>query len=228
MLTVIAARRSGGLFSPALSREERGPAEIFYLKNARALKKLKKAGRKNVLIAPTLSEQTAPYARVYEGDSGAESQLPRILAALTPLPVGELYISAGIERAAQIIERCSGCARLFTVITKETGGQELFDRLYFDKGVILRRVTSPGSRVGATALCLTENGRSAPGVISLDLNRLGRLKFYGGPLDFLEEEHGLSPTAELYAFASLPLPDRGKISKDHGDKIFYLDTEMIL
>lgn len=228
MLKVVAARKSGGLFSPAVSREERSPAEILYLKNSRCLKKLKKTGPEHVLIAPTFSEQAAPYARVYEGGNAAEAQLPRILAGLAALPVGELYISAGIERAAEIIGRCSGCARLFTVITKETGGQELFDRLYFDKGIILRRVAAPGSRVGATALCLTENGRSAPGVISVDLNRLGRLKFYGGPLDFLEEELGIAPTAELYAFAGLSLPEKGKISKDHGDKIFYLDTGTIL
>ncbi len=227
MLTVVAARKSGGVFSPALIREERGPAEVFYLKNAQALKKLKKLGPKRAVAAPSAAELVGPAAKVWEGGSESEIRLPQILAGLAKLPVGELYLFTGVERAAELIERCSGCARLFTVVTGETGGQELFDKLYFDRGVILRRVQSPASRVGATALSLTETGRTAPGVLSVDLTRLGRLKFYGGPLDPLEEE-GLSPTAELYALAGLPLPENGVISKEHGDKILYLDTGTIL
>ena len=227
MLTVVAARKSGGVFSPALIGEERGPAEIYYLKNDKALKKLKKLGPKCAAVAPSAAELAGPLAQAWEGGSEAESRLPQILAGLAALPVGELYLFTGVKRAAELIERCSGCARLFTVVTGETGGQELFDRLYFESGVILRRVRSPASRVGATALCLTETGRSAPGVLSVDLTRLGRLKFYGGPLDPLEEE-GLPPTAELYALAGLPLPEKGSISKEHGDKILYLDTGTIL
>lgn len=229
MLAVIAARRSGGVFSPSLSHEDRGTAEIFYLKNRRALKKLKKLGRGRTLIAPSANEIAAGLGRQYVGDIGfALKQLPRVLAGLAELPVGELYLSMSAARAAEIIDICSGCAKLFTVVTRESGGQELFDGLYFNKGVIMRRVTTPGSRVGATALCVTENGRTPPGVMSLDLNRLGRLRFYGGPLDFLEAEQELSPTAELYEFAGLPLPDKGRISKDYGDKILYLDTGTIM
>ena len=229
MLTVIAARKTGGVFSPSLALEDRGTAEIFYLKNRRSLKKLKKLGLEKALSAPSASEMTAGMTRQFVGDQNfAIRQLPRIMAGLAELPVGELYLSMKVARAAEIIDICAGCAKLFTVVTRETGGQELFDGLYFDKGVIMRRVSTPASRVGATALCLTENGRTPPGVMSLDLNRLGRLSFYGGPLDFLEAEHGISPTAELYELAGLPLPEKGRISKDYGDKILYLDTGTIM
>ena len=229
MLTVLAARNSGGVFSHSLSLERRGGAEIAYLKNRRALKKLRKLSPGRVLVAPSAAEITEGLTRQFVGDNNfALRQLPRIMAGLAALPVGELYLSMGVVRAAEIIDICSDCAKLFTVVTRETGGQELFDDLYFEKGVILRRVSSPGSRVGTTALCITENGRTPPGVLSLDLNRLERLRFYGGPLDFLEEEQGISPTAELYEFAGLPLPENGEISRDYGEKILYLDTDAIM
>ncbi len=224
MLTVVAARKSGGVFSPALRLESREAADIFYFKNLRALKKLRKKGVEKAALAASAREMAGDSARVFAPEgAGALAQLPRILSGLARLPVGELYLSMSPERAAEIIGLCPDCAKLFTVITAETGRQEVFDRLYFERGIILRRLRSPCSRVGATALCVTDGGRAVPGVASLDLGRINRLKFYGGPLDFLEEEHELPPTAELYAFAGLPLPDSGMISKDYGDKILYLD-----
>ena len=224
MLTVLAARKPGGVFSPAPRQESRGDAEIYYLKNLRSLKRLQKKGVTRAALAPSLHGAAGERASAYvpEGTE-AIGRLPHILRGLASLPVGELYLSMAPERAAEIIGLCSDCAKLFSVITRETGKQEVFDRLYFDRGIILRRLSTPASRIGATALCVTEDGRTPPGVMSVDLRRIDRLKFYGGPLDFLEEELGLSPTAELYAFAGLPLPRRGKISKDHGDKILYLD-----
>ena len=229
MLTVIAARKTGGIFTPPVSLEERKGTEIFYIKNRRSLKKLRKLGLGKALVAPSAVELASGLTRQFMGDNNyALNQLPRIMEGLAALPVGELYLSMKVARAAEIIDICADCAKLFTVVTRETGGQELFDGLYFEKGIIMRRVTTTGSRVGATALCITENGRTPPGVMSLDLNRLERLRFYGGPLDFLEEEQKISPTAELYQFAGLPLPEKGKISKDYGDKILYLDMRVIM
>lgn len=229
MLTVLAARKSGGVFSPALESESRGETDIFYLKNKRALKKLKKRGLQRAVLASSAGEIAGGEAKQFSVEkSPALAQLPRILAGMARLPVGELYLSMDVEKAAEIIDLCSDCARLFTVVTRDTGGQEAFDRLYFNKGIIMRRVATTGSRVGATALCITDNGRTPPGVMSLDLRRIDRLKFYGGPLDFLEREHDIPPTAELYAFAGLPLPEKGNISKDYGDKILYLDIGTIM
>lgn len=228
MLTILAARKKGGVFSPSISREKRGSAEIIRLKNKKSLKKLKKQSAGKALISPSAMEIAGEYARQFTAEKDfALPLLPKILETLAPLPVGELFLSMSCQRAAEIIGVCEGCARLFTVISKETGGEDVFDDLYFNKGLILRRVSSPAARVGATALCVTENGRVPPAVASVDLGRLNRAKLRGGEMDFLEDL-GISPTAELYAFAGLELPKNGKVSADWGDKILCLDIGEIL
>ncbi|MGN1097761.1 MAG: hypothetical protein ACI4SS_02570 [Clostridia bacterium] len=229
MLTILAARNKGGVFSPSISKESRGEIDIIYAKNKKSLKKLKKRGFDKVMIAPSALEMAGALAVQYTAEPDyAISALPRVLGSMAALPVGELYLSMNGERAAEIIDICSDCARLFTVISRQGGGEEAFDRLYFNKGIIMRRISAPNSRVGATALCVTEDGRVPPGVMSLDLRRLNRVKFLGGELDFLETEFGVSPTAELYSFAGLSLPEKGEIRADYGDKILYLDTAEVL
>lgn len=225
MLSVIAARKTGGVFSPSLVSENRGETQIIYIKDKRALKKLKKRGLKRALIAPS-AMSAAERARVFIPDNEEVlRRLPDILGSMAPLPVGELYLSMESQRAAEIIGVCSDCARLFTVVNKSVGGEEAFDKLYFNKGIVMRRVGAVSGRIGSTALCISDGGRPPAGVAYVDLSCLGRVRFYGGCLDFLEKEHGIAPTAELYAFAGIPLPDKGKISVNYGDKIFYLDME---
>ncbi len=230
MLTVIAARKTGGVFSPPIEKENRGDVSLIYIKNRKALKKLKKMDCKKILAAPSAVEAADGFLKEYKTDNeNLLPLLPRILGSLAPLPVGELYLAMDdSEKAAQIIDICVDCAKLFTVVSRKTGGEETFDRLYFNKGIIMRRIPAADSRIGATALCITDGGRSAPGVVSVDAGRLDRVRFYGGSLDFLEEALGIMPTAGLYGFAGLPLPENGKISINYGDKILYLDSEEIM
>ena len=218
MLTVIAAGESG-IFAPALKRTENGPAEIYFIKNPTAIKKLRRLGISSAVVAP--SAMAMAKATVYAPDRKNYLRLlPRIIERRAELPLDELFISAEPEEAAEIIELCADCARLFTVISGRELKSDVFDSLYFNKGLILRRISAPGSRVGRRALCLTAGGRAPLGVESVELSRLGKTRL-SGELDFLREV-GIFPTAELYSLAGLPLPET-IVSKECGGEIFYLD-----
>lgn len=218
MLTVIAAGE-GGIFAPMLKRTENGPAEVYFMKNTAALKKLRRLGISGAVVAPSAMAMTK--ATVYAPDwKNYLRLLPRIIERRAELPLDELFISAEPEEAAEIIELCADCARLFTIISSRELKSEVFDSLYFNKGLILRRISAPGSRVGRRALCLTDGGRIPLGVESVELSSLGKTRLYG-ELDFLCEV-GLIPTAELYSLAGLPLPET--VSREEwGSEIFYLD-----
>ena len=152
--------------------------------------------------------------------------LPETLRKKTALPLDELFISTEPRLAAEIVELCADCARLFTVISANELDSDVFDRLYFNKGLILRRVAAPGSRVGRRALCVTDGGRPPFGVEAIELAKLPRAVINGGPLAHLAAL-GLTPTAALYAFAGLPLPE-DSVTAEAGDEIFCLDIGGIL
>ena len=227
MLTVLAAEERSGIFTPVLQRHDRGAAEIFLLKKRSALKKLKKLGVKNAVLSPSVMPVAGDLAKAHSPDrSRFLWLLPRILGKKTELPLDELFISCSPAEAAEIIELCADCARLFTVISDRELPSEVFDGLYFNKGIILRRISSPGSRVGSRAMCVTDGGRPPLGVESIELGRLGRARLYGGELDALGDV-GLDATAELYLLAGLTPPD-GPIGEGWGSEIFCLDMEEVL
>lgn len=225
MLTVVAANEKGGIFTPAILRTELGGAEVFALKNRAAVKKLKKAGVKRAVLAPSALRFALPRAKPVTADAkSCLPLLPRVLAAKTELPLDELFLAVPAAEAAEIIELCADCSRLFTVISAEELKSDVFDRLYFNKGIILRRISSTGSRVGRRALCLTDGARPPLGVEAFYLNKLGSVGLYG-ELDPLREI-GIVPTAALYLMAGLPLPSSGAVRE--GGENFFLDTEDIL
>lgn len=225
MLTILAAEENSGFFTPSIRKTEKNGVGIIYIKNKNSLKKLKKMGLTQAAAAPSAAALTG--AAVYRlGGGKFLPLLPKILSGMAALPVDELFVAAESTEAAEIIEICADCARLFTVISREEGRPEVFDKLYFNKGIILRRIASPHSRIGRTALCICGSGRAPCGVRSVRLDSLGRLRVSGGRLDFLKDEVGIVPTIELYALAEIPVT--GKIGPEYGDEIFYLDIGGIM
>ncbi len=224
VLTILTRASKCGIFSPALRRSEKSSVELIALKSARALKRLRKAGVKYAVASPSAAELLSlPALPSPALTLDYRPLLPEILAKKAALPLDELFISASPEEAAEIVEICSGCARLFTVIAKEEPPAGLFDNLYFSRGLILRRVFGPVRRVGKTAAAvLAREGAVPRSVPSIALSDLPRVIIRGGGLDFLEAE-GISPSAELYALAGLvPLP-RAEITADFSAGIIYLD-----
>ncbi len=229
MLKILAAHNKGGVFSPPIIVEQIHGAQIIRVRNDRALKKLKKHGQQRLVVAPSALELAGEAASEYRaGEDLTLPLLPRILSGMAELPVGELFVSMEAESAARVIETCCDCARLFTVISKKEGGYEAFDRLYFNKGIILRRVSTVVGRVGATALCVTRGGRAPMGVSSVDVDSLGRIRAPGGEYDAAFEAAGITPTVDLLALAGLTVPSDTKLSLNYGEKIFCLDTEKIM
>lgn len=228
MITVLAAENNGSFFSPSVRKRREKNINILYLKDKKSLKKLRKMDFERALIAPCAMEMCGEYAREYVFDNNTLLPfLPKILGSMRSLPVDELFVAAPPKRAAEIIDVCSSCANLFTVICKEDDDTDEFDRLYFNKGIILRRIAVPGSRVGKTALAVKDGGACPRGVGCVDLEKLGRIKFYGGELNVLSELC-IEPTAELYSFGGISLPENGTISVNYGNGIFYLDRKEIL
>ncbi len=227
-MTVLAAETKGGFFSPPIRQVKKDNVNIIYLKGKKSLKKLKKLDFDRAVIAPCAMEICEGFAKSFTpSEGGPKERLPKILASMKTLPVDELFVSAKPEIAAEIIGICAGCAKLFTVISREEADPGLFDGLYFNRGIVLRRISSPDSRVGRSALCITDGGPCPRGVGCVDLRKLSRVKFYGGELNFLSRLC-LEPTAELYAFGGVPLPKGGNISVNYGNEIFYLDRNEIL
>ncbi len=227
-MTVLAAETKGGFFSPSIRQVKKDNVNIIYLKGNKSLKKLKKTDFDRAVIAPCAMELCEGFAKKFTLTNGVpKERLPEILASMKSLPVDELFVSAKPVTAAEIIKICADCGKLFTVISREEADPGMFDGLYFNQGIVLRRVSRPDSRVGRSALCVTDGGPCPRGVDYVDMRRLGRVKFYGGELNFLSELC-LEPTAELYAFGGVPLPKGGKISVNYGNEIFYLDRNEIL
>lgn len=226
MLTVLAAEKEGGLFSPPLRKSRAEAADIYYVKKPSAAKRLRKMGISRAALAPSAKE-LFPEARPLPAEwERFLPLLPKALQKRAALPLDELFISSRPDLAAEIVELCADCARLFTVISAQELDSDVFDRLYFNKGLIMRRVSAPGSRVGRRALCVSDGGRPPLGVENVELAKLGRAVVSGGPLDSLAEI-GLTPTAALYDFAGLPLPEGG-VTAQTGDEIFCLDIGGIL
>ncbi len=229
MLKILAAQNKGGVFSPPVIVEQIHGAQMIRVRNGRALKKLKSQGRQLLLVAPSALELAGDAA--FECRAGEEltlPYLPRILAGMADLPVGELFVSMEAESAARVIETCRDCARLFTVISKKEGGDEAFDRLYFNNGIILRRVRAAVGRVGATALCVTRGGHAPMGVSSVDIDSLGRIKIPGGEYAAALKTVGITPTLDLLALVGPMAAEDAKLSPAQGEKIFCLDTGKIM
>lgn len=224
MLTILAADDSSGFFSPSVRSAEEGGINFIRIKNGRALKKLQKLGVTKAAAAPSAAE-LLPLPKIPNPTAGADFRplLPKILSGLTALPADELFIAAPPEEAAEIIEICSDCARLFTVISRDETPAEIFDRLYFNKGLILRRIPSPIGRIGHAAAAIRSKGRTPHGLPCVELSSLPRIRVRGGALDFLEKSGEILPTVELYALAELPIPENARIGPDCGDEIIYLD-----
>lgn len=226
MLTVVAAAsgvRPAGLLCPRLRREEKNGVGLIFLKNSAAASGLKKLGVGRAVITPSAMELCREKAKPLVPDGEPPlCLLPRALTELAPLPVEELFVVAEPEKAAEIIELCYGCARLFTVICREEGRPEVFDRLYFNKGIILRRTDSPHIRLGGPALYVRVQGRVPRGVAGVETGSLWKQHVAGGELDFLKSELGLTPTVQLYSLAGLEIPANAKIGPGQSE-IFCLD-----
>lgn len=228
MLTVLTMQHNGGIFSPSVKNLREGNINIISLKNKNSLKKIKTMDFEKALIAPCAMDICGEYAKEYVCDNfRLVFLLPRVLAAATKLPLDELFVCAPPPHASKIIGACSSCAKLFSVVCEETDDFEALEKLYFSKGIVLRRVSAGASRVGKRAAAIKETGRCPAGMTCIDINKLGKIKLYGGELGKLAELC-MEQTVETYLFGDVPLPEQGKISLNYGDGIFYLDRSEIL
>lgn len=239
-----------GIFSRAFEYRESGDLNLLAVKNRKSA--LKKAIRRfkndNILIAQQDTGQKILKDRmkIYE-----EISCEDICSIINPLcrktaekfnlrlPLEEVLLVAPPIIACSMISSLCGISRLFTIVSEQESMINLFDELYFNKGVVVRQI--PGFTHGKLKdsiiikthekLCLLPNtvpvvDMSFSPAVGSNIIQVKNISVFDASVAAVQKIWGGTAGVSLYRLLNKKPGENAEINiNKRADKIFLLDTE---